>query len=94
METFSERILGVDPFCEKIHSPCQSLISDTLNENTDFCIYWLVPLSYHNDFTESYTVQITSGGEPFDIETIDFPELGPGDTYQISGGVPIEIPPI
>ena len=68
---------------------------DPDKDNTDFCIYWIVPLSEHDGFRESYLVQITYDDVTYDIETILFPELEPGETYQISGGVPIEIlPPI
>jgi hypothetical protein len=57
------------------------------NPATDFCIFWLVPLA----FSESYTVQITNGFASY-VESVAYPELGPGDTFDLNGGANIVIP--
>jgi hypothetical protein len=58
------------------------------DDPTDFCIYWLVPLQED----DSYTVLINNGSDVFYDENVEYPALGPGETFQLNDGVPISIP--
>lgn len=59
-------------------------------EATRFCVFWLVPLALN----ESYTVQIDNGVDSYEetVEhTVEYPELGPGDSFDLNNGDNIEI---
>jgi len=51
-----------------------------------FTIYWLVP-------SVSYDVEIEVEGRLPYTETVDASDLGPGETFVLNGGLPIELSP-
>jgi len=64
-----------------------TVAKDPESPATDFCIFWLVPLA----LDESYTVQIDNGFAKFE-ESVAYPELGPGDVFELSDGGDMAIP--
>jgi len=61
------------------------------DDPTDFRIFWLVPLVYSTEATQSYTVEITNGINTY-TELIEYPSLGPGDEFPINGDAEIVFP--
>jgi hypothetical protein len=59
---------------------------DSDTDSAQFCIYWLVP-------DEDYTVQIDEDGfdPPEFEEQVSDADLGPGDTFDLNGGLDIPI---
>jgi hypothetical protein len=55
---------------------------------TEFDIYWLVPLKDG----ESYTIQAYKGADKVYEEVVGYPELGPGESFDLNGGVAISVP--
>ncbi len=57
---------------------------------TGFCIYWLVPL----EEGEAYTIQMYNSGDPvsFYEEVVDYPNLAPGETFELNRGGAISLP--
>jgi hypothetical protein len=60
---------------------------DTEHENTEFCIFWLVPLLSG----ESYTVQIDNGFATVERSVQDH-AFEPGEPFYLDDGNPIDIP--
>lgn len=73
---------GVEPYT-RVTVP---KVSDV--DPTGFCIYWLVPL----DVDESYTIQIVNSGDAMYSEDVSYPELQPGGSLDLYGGISISIP--
>jgi hypothetical protein len=58
---------------------------DPDTDPTEFGIYWLVPL----EEGESYTIQAYKGDVLVYGDTVSYPELGPGGSFELNGGAAI-----